>query len=79
MIFRSIAKFISYKRGRADCAVVYLLTEFVVPEVQEVREGVWTALHFGPGQSTFGKMDKLLANTISVRSNVLQDSESQHL
>lgn len=64
MIFRSIAKFISNKRGRADCVVAYLLNEFVVPGIQEVGEG---------------KMDKLLANTISVRSNVLQDSESQHL
>lgn len=76
MILKSIVKFLFYKRGKADCAATYLLTEYVVPEVQKVGEWMWTAFHFGPGQSTFGRMDKLLANTISVRSNVLQDSES---
>ena len=72
-------KFIFYKRGRADCAVACLLTEFVVLEAQKVGERMWSAIHFGPGQSTFGRMDKLLANIISIRSNVLQESESYHL
>lgn len=72
-------KFIFYKQGRADCAVACLLAEFVVLEAQKVGEWMWSAPHFGPGQSTFGGLDKLLGNIISIRNNVLRESESYHL